>query len=231
MPSKSTPSFRSAILLTIGALVSAPGNASILAIDNFTHAQTVIDRGSTPGSASSTVTNLTGTGLAHASRSIIALASGTAKADTEVVMSGKGYLDILNGGQSNGNLSITWNFDPIDFTSYGNAIQLDVLGIDHSVDVEMIINGSSSSGVKTISELGKMLVGFSAFAGNEIANVSSLRLNFSSSQGWDLRFKLQTATSTATIPPISSTPVPVPATSILMGSALLGWVGFSRKQK
>ena len=231
MQSKSTPSLRAAILLAMGTLVSASANASILAIDNFTHFQSVMDRGLTPGSASNTEVNLTGTDLTHASRSIVAQANGTTRSDTEAVISGAGYLDVLNGGYSNGNLSITWNFDPVNFTNYGNSIQMEVLNIDHSVDVEMIINGSASSGVKTISELGKMLVDFSAFTSNEVSNVSSLRLNFSSLQVWDLRFKLQTATTVTSIPPISSTPVPVPAASILMGSALLGLVGISRKQK
>lgn len=230
MQSKPMPRLRTAVLLTIGVLASAPGNASTLGIDAFTHFQSVMDRGSTPGSASNTVVNLTGTDLANASRSIVAHANGTTRSDTEAVISGAGYLDVLNGGYSNGNLSITWNFDPINFTNYGNAIQMDVLNLDHSVNVEMVINGSSSSGVKTISDLGKMLVDFSAFANNDISNVSSLRLNFSSSQVWDLRFKLQTASTVASIPPIYSTPVPVPAASILMGSALLGLVGISRKQ-
>lgn len=208
-------------LLIAGLTLSGASQASVLAIDNFTHAQTVFDDGGSAGSASNTVSNLTGTDLAHVSRTFIAQASGTKLSNTTEIVSGGNQLIISNEGRSAGTASILWNFEPINLTAHGNAILLEVLAIDHYVKVEMIANGTSSSGLHSFSGTDNFLVNFSDFYNPaEFANLHSFSLNFSGPAKWDGQFRLLT----------TATPVPAPGAFGLMGAALLGLISTSRRK-
>jgi len=130
-----------------GTAFSNYGNASALIIDDFTQVQTVFDRGNSVAATTSTANILTGTDLAHASRTFTALATANKIANREDIASGGNLLSISNSAGSSGTASILWNFDPVNFTSSSNAIQLEVVKINHDVKVEMIANGTSSSGI------------------------------------------------------------------------------------
>ncbi|OAI20771.1 hypothetical protein A1507_04775 [Methylomonas koyamae] len=207
-----------ALALLCSLYVSPSAGASVLTIDNFTHVQTAIDRGNTVGSPT-TVNQLTGTDLTNASRTFSAVASGTTYANKEEITSGGNVLKITNGGTSAGTASIVWNFDPINFTAHGNAILLEILSIDLGVQVEMIANGSSTSGVQSFSGPGSFWLGFDEFSNPAaFSNVNSFRLNFSGPAAWDGQFRVLA----------TSFPVPLPPAFWLMGSVLLGGLGLRR---
>ncbi|MCQ8182497.1 hypothetical protein NP603_15350 [Methylomonas sp. SURF-1] len=215
---KTLKSSTQALALLCSLSISPFANASVLTIDNFSHAQTAIDRGNSVGSPT-TVNQLTGTDLTNASRTFIALASGTTYANKEEIVSGGNVLKITNGGTSAGTASIVWNFDPVNFTAHGNAILLEILSIDLGVEVEMVANGTSSSGVKSFSGPGNFWLGFDAFSNPAVfSSVNSFRLNFSGPAAWDGQFRVLATT----------TPVPLPPAFLLMGSALLGALGIRR---
>jgi hypothetical protein len=216
-----------AALLLVGSLASPSyGYASTLTIDNFTHAQSVTDSGRTNGSTTNTLEGLTGTDLSHASRTFTARATTGSARFIEDIVSGydkdaqKYVLKVSNGTNSAGSASILWNFDPINFTQHGDAIQLEVLSIGSGVSVEMVANGVASSGVKVFNGTGNFLVNFDDFTNSSaFDNVSSFRLNFAGPAAWDGKFKILTS---------FAPPVPVPPAFALMGSALLGIMGFAR---
>jgi len=205
------------------------GYADGLTLDNFSHAQSVLDKGNTLGATTSTVTGLTGTDLHNVTRTFSAEATAGGSSYRTAITSGnyssstESYLlGISSTGSSAGKASVIWNFDPIDLTTYGNAILLDVHSIDLDVSVEMVANDIASSGVRTFSSADDYLVLFNDFSNAGVfSNLSSFRLNFTGPLGWDGQFKLLATT----------TPVPVPATIWLMGSVLLGFIGVSRKKQ
>ncbi|AMK76150.1 MULTISPECIES: hypothetical protein [Methylomonas] len=209
------------LLLSAGLALSGQSQANTLTIDDFSHSQSVMDDGGSTGSTSDTVSALTGTDLSNASRTFIAEASGDRFANTTEIVSGDNQLIISNDGRSAGSASILWNFDALDLTAHGNAIQLEVLAIDLGVNVEMVANGSSSSGIKTFTGNNNYLVSFSDFTNPAaFANLHSFRLNFTGPEKRDGQFRLLTTT----------TPVPVPAAFGLMSSALLGFIATARRK-
>jgi len=213
--------YLSLILLTIALALSSQGQANPLTIDNFTHSQTVFDRGDSTGASTNTMTNLTGTDLANASRTFIAEATVDSFANKEEIVSGESLLKISNAAGSAGTASILWSFDPINLNTHGNAILLKVLAIDLNVNVEMVANDTSSSGVKIFGATTDFLVSFNDFTNPAVfANLRSFRLNFTGPEAWDGQFQLLTTT----------TPVPIPAAFSLMGSALLGFIAASRRK-
>ncbi|OAI13236.1 hypothetical protein A1359_12595 [Methylomonas lenta] len=204
-----------------GALFSYSGFASELTIDNFTDFQVVRDRGDVIGATESTLLALTGTSLQNTSRTFTAEATVGDYASKIGIKSDGNLLEIGNSGSSSGSASIEWNFDPIDFTQFGNAILLEVVDIDLNVNAEMVVNGIASSGIKTFSGVDNFLVNFNDFSNSGVfSNVSSFRLNFSGPLAWDGQFRLLTTT----------TPVPLPSTFLLMGSTLFGFIGISRRK-
>lgn len=165
--------------------------------------------------------NLTGTDLANASRTFIAEATVDSFANKEEIVSGDKLLKISNSAGSSGTASILWNFDPINLNNHGNTILLKVLAIDLDVNLEMLANDTSSSGIKTVSGTTDFLVNFNDFTDPvAFANLRSFRLNFNGPEAWDGQFQLLATT----------TPVPVPAAFTLMGSALIGLLVASRKK-
>lgn len=214
----------------LGSLtLSSVSHASVLIIDEFSDIQSVIDTGITEDSTSNTLSNVNGTGLTNLSRIFVAKASNPRPAIESIKASGNSLV-ISNNPMSTGVASVQWDFDPIDFTTYTNEIRLEVLYIDKhpniSVSVEMLVNGVSSSEVKTFSTTGKLLFSFNDFSDPAVFNeVNSLRLNFSGTRAWDASFRL----SALEAPQGGLTTVPLPTSFVLMGSVLLGFIGISRK--
>ncbi|MDD2738743.1 MAG: hypothetical protein PHR94_07390 [Methylomonas lenta] len=221
------------LVFTSGILMSNSVIASVLTIDNFTHAQSVIDRGNTAGSASAAISELAGTDLSHASRTFVAeaTANGRYSSSTEISTSSKSNsFAVDNSIFSSGIASITWNFDPIDFTKYGTGMLLEVISVNQSVNAEIVVNGIASSGIKAFSSVDNFLVSFNDFSNSSVfASVNSLSLNFSGPVGWDAEFRLlmdnTPASSFST-----TTAVPLPSAYFLMSSALLGLIGISRRK-
>jgi hypothetical protein len=134
-------------------------------------------------------------------------------------------LKISNSANSSGIATVTWNFDPIDFTAFGSAILLEVAAIDLNVGVEMIANGISSSGIKIFTNTDDFLVSYNDFSNSSVfSNISSFSLNFTGPQAWDGQFKLLT-----TGQPVAT--VPLPPSLFLMGAGLLGMIGITRKKQ
>jgi len=216
-------------LLITGTAFSTYGNASALIIDDFTQAQAVFDRGNSVAATTNTTNILTGTNLTNASRTFTALATANKSANREDISTNGGLLSISNSAGSSGTATILWNFDPVNFTSSSNAILLDVVTINHDFNVEMIANGTSSSGVKNFNATGNYLINFSDFSNSSVfTNMSSLSLIFTGPLTWGGDFKLSTATQPVAAP---VTAVPLPPALALMGSALLGLMGISRSKK
>ncbi len=210
------------LLVLLSTVVCGIAVAAELTVDNFTHIQTVTDRGNSLGATTNTVTGLTGTDLSNVSRSFSASATAGGFSSKQEIRSGDYALKISNSPTSSGFASVTWTFDPIDFTAYGNAMLLEVESIDLSVSVEMIANGIASSGIKTFHNVDDFLVSFNEFSNGAVfSNLSSFQLNFTGPLAWDGQFKLLTTT----------TSVPVPSAFLLMGSVLLGFAGVSRKKQ
>ncbi|MDD1622955.1 MAG: hypothetical protein LUQ11_15875 [Methylococcaceae bacterium] len=209
-----------ALLLVCALAFTRYGYAGTLTIDNFTHTQTAIDFGGDDYATENTVTILTGTDLTDVSRTLLARTSASDSDVKERIVSGNNLLKISNDADSAGMASVVWNFDAIDFTRHGNAILLDVAFIDLGVNVEMTINGTASSGVKSIGGTGNFLVNFGDFTNSSaFGSAHNFSLNFSGPEAWDGRFRILTA---------FATPVPAPPAFALMGSALIGIMGFAR---
>lgn len=217
-------------VFTSSSTLSGLGHASVLIIDDFSDTQSFYDKGATPGSTSNTLNNITGTSLANLSRTFIAQAPDVFPSSKEYIEAGGYSLRISNTGLSTGIANIQWDFDPIDFTSYGHEIRLEVLDIINdpkvSVSVEMVVNGVSGSGLKAFSKTGDISFAFNDFTNPALfTEVNSLRLNFAGTAGWNSKFRFSAMAS----PQGGLTAVPLPTSVVLMGSVLLGFIGVSRK--
>lgn len=201
--------------------------AGVLTLDDFSQYQRLNDEGDEPGATSDTVTVLTGTGLSNVSRTFIGEATTSDSGSKITIKSQNGLLKIDNGPASAGQASILWNFDPVDLTKFGTGLLLEVSRIDLNVSAEIIVNGVAGSGAKTFTGVDDFLVHFDDFSNSDVfSSISSLRLNFSGPLAWDGQFRLLLdGTRRATV-----TSVPLPTAYLLMGSALLGLIGVSRKK-
>lgn len=202
--------------------------ASILSLDDFSQYQRVSDEGDRSGPTSDTINGVTGSDLANVTRTFIGEASTSNSGSKITVKSQNGLLKIANGPASAGQASIVWNFDPIDLTKFATGFRLEVAKIDLNVSAEIIVNGVAGSGVKTFTGTDDFLIQFSDFSNSGVfSSVSGLRLNFSGPLAWDGQFRFLLDGT----PPATVTSVPVPAAYLLMGSALLGLIGVSRRRK
>lgn len=226
MPNRNMQNLLNCLVLIVG-IAGQSAFANVLVLDNFSDYQRVSDDGDDAGSTSGSVYALTGSGLTQVSRTFVGEATASDSGSEITIKSQNGLLKIANGPASAGQASILWNFDPVDFTKFGTGLLLQVVKIDLDVNAEIIVNGIASSGIKTFTGIDDFLVNFNDFSNNAVfSSASSLRLNFSGPLAWDGQFKfLMDATPRATI-----ASVPVPAAYILMGSALFGLVGVSRKK-
>lgn len=218
---KSLKQISAILVLMVGALFSHSGYANILTIDNFTDIQAVKDRGNTVGATIDTLPVLTGTDLTNVSRIFTAEATAGGRSSHIGIKSEDNLLKISNSSSSSGSASIVWNFDPEDFTPFGNAMLLEVVDIDPNVSAEMVVNGIAGSGIKTFVAVDDFLVNFNDFSNSGVfSNVNSFRLNFSGPVAWSGQFRLL----------ITTTPVPLPSAYFLMGSVLIGFIGISRRK-
>ncbi|MGR8930252.1 MAG: VPLPA-CTERM sorting domain-containing protein [Gammaproteobacteria bacterium] len=216
-------------LSLLGMFITQSGFASELVIDNFDDFQIVKDRGNSVGSTVDVQTGVTGTRLQNVTRTLIARATeGMAAAKTEI-RSQNQLLSISNSIFSSGTASISWDFDPENFTQLGNAFSLEAVSLDQNVLAEITINGNTSSGNKMLDGLGNFVVGFDDFSDkNQFTNVSSLQLNFSGQRAWDGQFRLSVTSIPRTLE-LSST-VPLPATVWTFLGGLVGLMGIHRRK-
>lgn len=218
-------------LLAITSLLFNPAQASILVVDNFSHEQKVVDLGNSVGATSAiTDTTLAGTDLDNVTREFIAEAKyGKKQYQTKIEVRHDGAgLSVSNDHKSAVLASILWNFEPIDFTGYGDTLVFEIKKLNLGVNVEFIVNGISGSGVKSFTELGDVEFSFSDFLQpNLFKTVNSLRLNFTGPSSWDGTFGALSVVNRST-PQVGS--VPLPSSMLLMASALVGLITLSRSR-
>ncbi|PPD32658.1 MAG: hypothetical protein CTY19_11050 [Methylomonas sp.] len=217
--------------LAISSFLFQPAHAGILMLDNFNHQQVIVDYGNTFGATSNTLDNITGTDLHDVTRQFIAEASfGKISYQTKIdVKQDSGELAISNDPRSAVLASVLWNFQPIDLTSHGDTLLFDIKKLNLNVNIEFIVNGVSSSGIKNFTEVGDVEFSFSDFSQPEqFGNVSSLRLNFSGPGSWDGQFG---ALSILNRSPELVGSVPLPPSFILMASSLIGLVTITRSKR
>lgn len=226
---QSTKVFFSSVLL-FSVLVISPHAHAILLIDNFTDFQSVTDLG-TPGSTSDGPLALTvpaASALSGIQRTLTSDATGGPFGDQTILVGEPGgpgtggMLAISNNAFSTGTATITWDgFGPTDFTASANAMLLEVIAIDLNVNVEMIVNGGSTSGQQAFAGPGNFFVNFASFTDPTAFNaVNQLELRFTGPTAWDGQFRLLAAQT--------PTKIPEPATLFLIGLGFLG-LGFARK--
>ncbi|MGR9051022.1 MAG: PEP-CTERM sorting domain-containing protein [Gammaproteobacteria bacterium] len=211
-------------------------NASVLVIDNFTDGQSITDTGSSAGASFSGPMVLTGAGseIAGIQRTLIAEAAGPSAAQTDILLGNDllgpgtgGLLSISNNTFSTGTATLIWDgFAATDFTAFASSILMDVVAIDLDVNVELIVNGISSSGTKFFTGTGNFFVDFSDFSDPGVfTSVTSFQMNLTGPQAWDGQFRLLAVDNNTT-----PTVVPEPSTWALLGVALVA-IGLTRKTR
>lgn len=218
--------------LGINSLLFQPAHAGILTLDNFSHAQQIVDNGKTPGASSNSLNNLTGTDLHTVTRQFIAEASNGKQAyQTKIdIKPDSGIMAISNDPKSAVLASVFWSFQPIDFTEHGDTLSFDIKQLNLGVNIEFIVNGISSSGIKSFTDAGNVEVSFNDFSQpSQFGNISSLRLNFTGPGSWDGQFGPLSIVNRSTPETIGS--VPLPPSFLLMASSLIGLVTIPRSKK
>lgn len=206
-----------------------------LVIDDFTDQQSITDNANS-GATTSSPFVISGTELGAGTRRTLSAevaGSGAAKTEIDIVdmngaAPGGGLMGISNNSFSTGGTaSLFWDgFTPNNFTAVGNAILLKVISIDLGVTVEMIINGTASSGIQSFTGPGDFFVLFSNFTNPSAFNAAtSVELKFSGARPWDGQFSLLVVDDPAT--------VPEPSVLVLMLSAFTaaGVMAKHRKKK
>ena len=224
------PQFASALIL--GSLMFNAAHASTFTIDNFSMSQTVTDRGDTPGSTSNFLNPISGTDLVDASRTLIAESAFGTEANKTKIKITAGDLKISNNDDSAVLASVLWRFAATDFTVFGDALTLQVKDHDlkptEHLGIELIANGTSSTGIKSFTGVGEFMVNFADFLQPiTLASVNSLRINFTGPAAWDGKFGALSITHHMA-PQISS--IPLPPSLWLMATSLVGLLTFSRSK-
>ena len=203
-------------------LLSAASQAAFV-VDNFTDDDDVL------ATANFTVTGsavpLFGTSLTSATRTFSATSSGPPAAKEEITagISFGSVLAISNNAFSTGTARVIYNFDSIDLAAIGPAIILDVLSIDLNVSVNIIGNGTSSSGFQTFAGPGQFFKNFSGFSDpTQFTHLTSLELDFKGPKSWDGTFSFLTVDTPGR--------TPEPGSIALVGLAGLGLVAARRRK-
>jgi len=210
-------------LLLFSILTISMNAHAIFLIDDFTDFQTVSDAGTVPGTSSTPLAlSASASSLAGVQRTLFSDATGGGFGDQTILIGEPGgpgtggLLAVSNNTFSTGTATITWDgFAITDFTAFSNAILLKVIAIDLNVNVEMIVNGTSTSGLQPFSGAGNFFVNFAAFSDPlAFQAVSQFQLKFTGPQAWDGQFRLLAA----------DTPneIPEPAMLLLIGLGFLG---------
>jgi len=218
--------------LIVGSLMFNTAQASTLTIDNFSKSQTVTDRGNTAGPTSNLLNSISGTDLLNASRTLIAESAFGKTAYKTTVDIKDGDLKISNNVGSAVLASVLWRFAATDFTAFGDALTLEVKEHDlkptEHLGIEMIANGTSSTGIKSFSGIGEFMVNFTDFLQPiTLSSVNSLRINFTGPAAWDGEFGTLSITRRIA-PEISS--IPLPPSVLLMATSLVGLLTVSRSK-
>lgn len=210
-------------ILSAGILVVSSSAHALFLIDDFTDYQVLSDNGNAPGASSIPLAlSPTASSLAGVQRTLFSDATGGGFGDQTILIGEPGgpgtggMLAVSNNTFSAGTAIITWDgFVTTDFTAFSNAILLQVIAIDLNVNVEMIVNGSSTSGPQAFSGPGNFFVSFATFSDpSAFQAVSQFQLKFTGPQAWDGQFRLLAA----------DTPneIPEPAMLFLIGLGFLG---------
>ncbi len=216
-----TKMFLGGLLLSV--LVISTNVHAIFLIDDFTDYQIVSDSGTAPGTGSTPLAlSATASSLVGIQRTLFSDATGGGFGDQTILIGEPGgpgtggMLAVSNNTFSAGTATITWNgFTTSDFTVFSNAILLEVIAIDLNVNVEMIVNGNSTSGPNTFSGPGNFFVNFATFSDPlAFQAVSQFQLKFTGPTAWDGQFRLLAANTRHEIPE--------PAMLFLIGLGLLG---------
>lgn len=215
------------LIITVSSLFFNLAQARVLTIDNYTQSQDVLDRGDTTNDTRNAQNGIAGSDLENIDRLLIAeSAFGKRGYKTKLEVT-EGLLNISNNDSSAVLASILWNFEPIDFTGYGDTLVFEIKKLNLGVNVEFIVNGISSSGVKSFTELGDVEFSFSDFLQpNLFKTVNSLRMDFTGPSSWDGSFGPLSVVNRS--PQVGS--VPLPSSLVLMASALVGLITISRSR-
>jgi len=204
-------------------------NAGDFSLDGFTDWQSVSDKGNSLGATVATSPVLAGSDLSNATRTFTVYATDGSVLSRQTVLADNGVLLIANSIKSAGSGSVQWTFDLTDLTAFGNAISFAIDNIDLSLDLELVANGSSSSGVRSVNGSGQQLFKFDEFSDDSVfLNLTSLSLNFIGPYGFDAN--ISPITLVNIIENSGGSPVPLPSAFSLMGVMLIVAAGASRKK-
>ena len=211
------------LIAAAAALLLSAASQAAFVVDNFT------DNDSVSAGGNATVTGgavaLTGTALTVAARQFSVTSSGIPAA-IEAITAGVSFgsvLAISNNAFATGTAKVIYNFANIDLAVIGPAIILDVLAIDLNVSVNIIGNGTSSSGFQTFAGPGQFFKNFSGFSDpTQFTHLTSLELDFKGPKSWDGTFSFLTVDTPGR--------TPEPGSIALVGLAGLGLVAARRRK-
>lgn len=205
-------------LITTMNVMHAGDTQAALIIDNFTDNQQIKDDLISGGASNGSMTlSASATSLTNARRTLTALANGIPNNSTDgakraintLISAEDGILSFSNSEKSTGNASIVYdNFGIINFTNHADTFLIEILGIDLNAELELVINGTSSSGFRSFNSTGNFYIDFSDFGTpSELTSVQNLAMNIKGDKALDFDFNFS-ATNKITTADASTVPEP-----------------------